>query len=361
MRRSILAVTAAVLFACSCTYRQEIPPIEFPSPPPVTIATPLPKLDTRRDLSLQGEFGRIAEQAQGRVGAAALLLETGQMAELRADEQFAMQSVYKLPITMAALYAEAQGKLSLDEKIAVKPSDFVRHGVRSPIRDQFPEGGEFTIRELMAQSMSESDGTASDVLMEQAGGPEAVGDYLGLLGIKEMHVLNSEKEIFVDWETQYRNSTTPRATIDLLRAVLNGGGIDDNARQELLYMMRESTPGGRRIKKLLPKDVEVAHKTGTGGNKDGVSAATNDVGIIYLPDGRHLLIAVYVVDSTAPAYVREKTIAEMAKAAWDKWVEGLPISAISNAATSNKLQNANLANGKQNSNLANRRSVNSKH
>jgi len=360
MRRTVLAVLASVLFA-SCTYREELPPLEYPSPPPVTAATPLSKLEIKRDLSLQTEFARIADQAQARVGVSALLLETGQAAELNPEQQFAMQSVYKLPIAMAALYAEAQGKISLDEKVGVTPKDFVRRGVRSPIRDQFPNGGEFTIRELLAQAMSESDGTASDVLMEQAGGPTAVEDYLRRLGIKDMNVLNSEKEIFEDWETQYRNSASPRATIDLLRALCSGAGIDDDARHELVYMMRESTPGRRRLKKLLPDGVEVAHKTGTGGNQDGVSAATNDVGIIYLPDGRHLLIAVYVVDSTAPAYVREKTIAEMAKAVWDKWIEGLPILNLNINAAAIKQQNSNISNKQQNSNLSNRKPSNAKH
>src|SRR3954451_13924969 len=135
MRRIVLAVSASVLFA-SCTYREELPPLEFPTPPPITAAAPLTKIDVKRDLSLQAEIANIAEQAQGRVGAAALLLETGQTAELNADEEFMMQSVYKLPIAMSVLYAEAQGKLSLDERVAVKPSDFVRRGVRSPIRDQ---------------------------------------------------------------------------------------------------------------------------------------------------------------------------------------------------------------------------------
>jgi beta-lactamase class A len=131
-----------------------------------------------------------------------------------------------------------------------------------------------------------------------------------------------------------------------------GAGIPPEPREELLYLMKSSGPGYRRLKHLLPKDIEIAHKTGTGGTKPVgtptpntattaspipvkaprskptprpvgspqiVSSSTNDVGIIYLPNGKHILIAVYVADSTASAFIREGTIAQIAKAVWDRW------------------------------------------
>ena len=63
----------------------------------------------------------------------------------------------------------------------------------------------------------------------------------------------------------------------------------------------------------------VAHKTGTSRTVDGVTAATNDVGLVTLPKGRHLAIAVFVSDSGANDAVREEVIAKVAKAAWDEW------------------------------------------
>jgi beta-lactamase class A len=68
---------------------------------------------------------------------------------------------------------------------------------------------------------------------------------------------------------------------------------------------------------MLPESAEVAHKTGTSGTVRGFTAATNDVGIVKLPDGRHLAIAVFVSDSRAPIEGREGAIARIARAAWD--------------------------------------------
>jgi len=345
MKASIVVLIA--LSFVGCGLKQDIPteaPTAMAAAKTASIA-PLPKLDLKHDTFLESQIADIAQQAEGRVGVSAVLLETDDAAELNGGDQFPMQSVYKLPIAMAVLFDSSQGKLSLNQQISVRPSDFVRAGVRSPIRNLFPQGGVFTIRELLAQAISESDGTANDVLLEQAGGPTGVMDYLKKLGVDQMFVMDSEKDIFKDWDTQYRNSASPRATIELLRQLQFGAGIAPDPRQELLYLMKSSGPGWRRLKRLLPKDVEIAHKTGTGGTKavelpasntattlqglrptprpsispQIISSSTNDVGIIYLPNGKHILIAVYVSDSPAPAFVREKTIAEIAKAVWDRW------------------------------------------
>jgi len=70
---------------------------------------------------------------------------------------------------------------------------------------------------------------------------------------------------------------------------------------------------------LLPKTTVVAHKTGTSGSREGVTAATNDIGIIYLPNGKDFAIAVFVSDSPADEKTRDAVIARIAKAAWDRW------------------------------------------
>ena len=72
-----------------------------------------------------------------------------------------------------------------------------------------------------------------------------------------------------------------------------------------------------RLKGLLPKTAVVAHKTGSSGTSNGITAATNDIGIVTLPNGHHLAIVVFVSDSTVDLAAREKVIAQIAKAIWD--------------------------------------------
>ena len=172
----------------------------------------------------------------------------------------------------------------------------------------------------MRYAVSESDGTASDVLFGLAGGADGIGAYLKEINVSEITILNTEKEIGRDWETQYRNWASPEGAVMLLRALHERRGLSEPSQALLLKLMTETPTGPKRLKGLLPAGTSVAHKTGTGGaNARGIAAATNDIGIITLPNGRHLAIAVFVSDSPANETTREAVISQIARAAWDKW------------------------------------------
>lgn len=290
---------------------------------PVTLSSPTPSAQRERtpeeDTELRNQIEQIASVAKGRVGVAARRVDTDQFVLINAREHFPMQSVYKLPIAMAVLAQVDKGKLKLEQRVRVETSDFVRIGQHSPIRDRNPKGVELSLRELLRYAVSESDGTASDVLLELVG-VEGVSKYLNELGINEMIVANSEKEIGQDWETQYRNWASPSGALLLLYRLVQLNAISVQSQQLLFKFMIESPTGPKRLKGLLPKTAVVGHKTGTSGTSaEGVTAATNDIGLISLPDGGTLAIAVFVSDSPADLATREKVIAEIAKAAWDKW------------------------------------------
>jgi beta-lactamase class A len=266
---------------------------------------------------LRGQLEKIAPDAKGRVGAAVMLLETGESADLNGDEHFPMQSVYKLPIAMAVLRRVDIGELKLDQTVKVERSDFVRQGQYSPVRDKNPQGAELSLAELLRYAVTESDGTASDVLLNLAGGAKGVMSFLAEIGVSGVNVVNSEKEIGRDWQTQYENWATPKGAVSLLAALQAGRGLSAESRALLMKLTTESIPGAKRLKGQLPAGTVVAHKTGTGGTREGVTSATNDIGIVTLPDGRHLAVAVFVSDSRADEATREAVIARLAKAAWD--------------------------------------------
>src|SRR6267154_2326124 len=134
------------------------------------------------------------------------------------------------------------------------------------------------------------------MLMKLAGGHEAVQAFLNELKITDIVVANTEKEIGQKWQTQYRNWASPEAAVDLLRALHERRGLSESSQSLLLKLM-----------------------TGSSGTQDGITAATNDIGIITLPSGRHLAIAVFVSDSPADEATREGVIARVAEAVFDQW------------------------------------------
>jgi beta-lactamase class A len=268
---------------------------------------------------LREAFETTAATSGGRVGVYAEVVETHGTAGLNEDERFPMQSVYKLPICMAVLDEVTRGEFPLTREIRIRAEDLAPAGLHSPIRDAHPQGGVFRIEELIHAAIAESDGTASDVLLKLAGGPVAATAYLRRLGIRDMEIATTEAEMARDPMAQYRNFSTPRAAVALLKTLSSDDKVPPTTRELLLTELTRSTPGPHRIKGLLPPGTPVAHKTGTDGTHNGLTRATNDIGIVTLPDGRRLAIAVLVKDSTADEPTREATIATIAKAAFDAW------------------------------------------
>ncbi len=265
--------------------------------------------------SLAGDMEILSRPAKGHVGVAAQVIGTKQIFGFHESEHFPMQSVYKFPIAMAVLNAVDHGQLALGQTVRVTKGALVPEALHSPIRDEH-HGGEFdtTVQDLLRYAVSESDGTASDALLRVLGGPAKVQQYLTTLGVTEVRIVNTEMEMSTDDALQYQNWATPRGMVQLLRLFQQGRSLSRTSQELLMGWMTDTTTGPQRIKGLLPNGTSVAHKTGTSQTRNGVTAATNDVGLVSLPLGRGLLVAIFVSDSPADTAVREGVIAKIASA-----------------------------------------------
>jgi beta-lactamase class A len=272
--------------------------------------------------TLSTEFADLAKASGGRLGICVASIERGPAPQqLNGGERFPMQSVYKLPIAMAVLEAVDRKTLSLDKTVTLARADMAGVHVHSPLRDRYPNGGvEVSVRDLIRAAIVDSDGVASDALYRLAGGGPRITASVRALGITGIAIVATEREMARDPMVQYRNYATPCAVVALLRALQTGHGVSAAAREILLKDLTESTPGANRIKGLLPPGTAVAHKTGTDSTRAGLTRATNDVGLVTLPDGRHLAIAIFVKDSTADEAAREHAIAAAARLAFDAWM-----------------------------------------
>lgn len=315
IKKAWLYTFCLFLLTLGCTIinssnREDTPNNQTSAPRGITIS------NADRTNELRDRIEQISQAARGRVGVTATVLETGESVTLNGNQQFPMQSVYKFPIAMAVLAQVDRGKLKLDQKIRVEASEVLQG---SRILDEKSQGMEFSLAEILKYMVSESDNTASDLLLKQVGEPRIVTEYLRGLGVNDIVVANTEKELAQDTAVQYRNYATPDAAVVLLRVFHEGKGLSKSSQALLLQLMTETTTGPKRIKGLLPNGTVVAHKTGTSSTVNGVTAATNDVGLVTLPNGRHMAIAVFVSDSGANNAIREEVIAKVAKAAWDEW------------------------------------------
>jgi beta-lactamase class A len=298
------------------------------------------------ETAVEREIARLAESAAGKVGVAAVHVETGRRVSFNGGERFPMASSYKFPIALHVLRLVDRGELRLDAPVSIAARDY-RPGY-SPLAE-FAGGRPMTlpVSRLLELMLMESDNSATDVLMRLTGGGAAVTARLRELGVRDIDVSRPEALLMADgsgvktlppesewtrerldaamdavpeaereaaavrYATDPRDTATPDAMADLLARAHKGETLSPDSTRLLLKVMTDATTGRLRIKGRLPAGTLVAHKSGT------MAGTTNDVGIITLPDGTHVAIAVFLKSSTLPYDRREAPIAEISRTVYD--------------------------------------------
>jgi beta-lactamase class A len=254
----------------------------------------------------------IAAPAGGTVGFAAVDLASGRSLGMRENERFPLQSVFKVPVAIEVLLQADAGKLDLQRVIALHSSDR---------RD----GNEFTMEipakrtaeQLLEAMLVNSDNIACDKLLSLIGGPKIVDARMKGLGIVEITIRSSERDLAAG---RADNTATPAAIVALLAKIArNEVGLSAASAKRLDTLLLATRTGTNRIKGALPAGTPVAHKTGTSVTKNGKTDATNDIGLVTLPNCDRIAIAIFVHSSPADEETRATVISQLARAAYDEF------------------------------------------
>ena len=269
--------------------------------------------------SLREKIRQIVSTKNAIVGVSIIGNDGKDTISMNGERHYPMQSVFKFHIALAVLSQIDEGKFSLDQKIEVQKKDLLP-GMYSPLREENPNGGSFSISKLIEYAVSLSDNVGCDVLLRLLGGPEVVNEYFLKNRIENVSIKFNEEEINANPELMFQNWTTPKAANETLaKFYYNNNKLLSQKSYDFIWkVMRETETGVNRLKGQLPKGTIVAHKTGSSGtDKDGLTVAVNDIGIVFLPNGKHFFISVFVTNSKENEETNEKIIADIAKATWD--------------------------------------------
>ena len=296
---------------------------------------------------LEAEIARLAESALGVVGVGALHLESGQEVYLNPDVRFPMASTYKVPIAVQMLSLVDMKEHSLDDKYVIKDEDL--RPTHSAMTEHLLPGSELTLENLISVMLQYSDNVATDLVLDMAGGGQAVTDKMRALGVDIrvdrptwvliMNWLGIEdasvespvsKQDYqeavtqdIDWvdvdalsrrfEEDPRDAATPRGMTRLLEGIWRREILSEASSELLIDIMYGTTTGAGRLKGMLPPNTQVSHKTGT------IGMTTNDVGIIDLPHGAgHVAVVVFIKSSRILEYQdREPVIAQISRSLYD--------------------------------------------
>ena len=120
------------------------------------------------------------------------------------------------------------------------------------------------------------------------------------LGFYDIHVRMTEKQMHNNPAKAIENSSTPAEMARLFEWFYHHK--DDNQYLTFIWKtMEDCSTGLKRIPAAIPED-RIVHKTGTGFPSEGLQDM-NDAGIILMPDGSHVIIAVFTTNSPSEAVV----------------------------------------------------------
>ncbi len=273
---------------------------------------------------LRQRIDRIVTTKKAVVGVAINGMKANDSLSFNGQRHFPMQSVFKFPIALTVLSEIDKGNFSLDQKIDIKKDELLPD-LWSPIQKNYPEGATLTIAKIIEYTVALSDNVGCDILLKLIGGTQAVENYFLSLGFKDFAVKINEETMQNNWDLQFLNWTTPKEANEILATFYkNRNGLLSIENYDFIWdIMKGTETGKERLRGQLPEETIVAHKTGWSGKhkETGVTAAINDIGIIFLPNKKYFSMSVFITESLEDFETNEKIISDISKAAWDYFID----------------------------------------
>lgn len=255
--------------------------------------------------AFEQRLAELERSSGGRLGVAVLDARTGAFWGRRVSERFALCSTSKVLIVGAVLARVDHGRDDLDRRVRVEQAELLEY---APVAKAHA-GGSITLRELCSAAVEVSDNTAANLLLASVGGPAGMTAFARALGDQVTRLDRNEPALNEAIPGDPRDTTSPAAMVDDLRALVLGTALSASSRELLAGWMLRCSTGGHRLRAGLPSGWQIADKTGTGDH-----GTANDVAVIW-PEGRKpLVVAAFLTGATVGRDAQEAVLAGVGRA-----------------------------------------------
>ena len=255
---------------------------------------------------LEGRLAEIAAQSGGRLGVAVLDVASGARAGHAASELFPLCSTFKVLAVGAVLVRVDAGEEQLGRRIRFTPDAVVAN---SPVTGSRAGREGLSLDDLCGAALTMSDNTAANLILAALGGPSAVTAFARRLGDRVTRLDRTETALNEAIPGDPRDTSTPLAMLENLKALTLGPVLSAASRDRLLAWLKANRTGDARLRARLPAGWQVGDKTGSGDR-----GTANDLGLLWPPGRPPILVATYLTECTAPPEHRNATIAAIGEA-----------------------------------------------
>jgi beta-lactamase class A len=224
--------------------------------------------------SLQASLSQLATHAPGHVGIMIQELSTGLSSSVNGSANMPAASVIKIPVMVEVFRQMELGKLGLNSTVHLTTTD--RDWGWGDLADA-PAGKKYTVDRLLRLMITESDNTATNMLIRKVG-RQSVNTTMHKLGLH-----NTELTDYIRSDGDIRSiRTSPADMTKLLTKIAHEKLIDAWSSREMLAILAGQQHNGL-LPQPLPAGLEIAHKTGT------LHDTLNDVGIVFLNNDPYVI------------------------------------------------------------------------
>lgn len=258
----------------------------------------------KRLRNLHTAFSQLEQTNGGRLGVAVLDTATGDRSGYRADERFPMCSTFKFLLASAVLQHVDLHKESLDRAIPVPPKPLL---FNSPLTEPHA-GSTMTVAELCHATLTRSDNTAANLLLEITGGPTGITTFCRSIGDQVTRLDRTETALNESLTGDPRDTTSPAAMASNLKTVLLGNVLSSASVRQLVGWMGAGPSGLDRLRANLPPGWSAVDKTGSNGEH-----TSNDIAMFWPPNGAPVAVTAYITQCPGPESKRAAMLQEIGR------------------------------------------------
>ncbi|GGW40228.1 serine hydrolase [Arenibacter certesii] len=209
---------------------------------------------------------------------------------INVDEKFHAASTMKVPVMIELFKQANEGKINLNDSIVLK-NEFKSIVDGSLYSMDINEDSDdiiyqqidtkVALKDLMHSMITISSNLATNVLIELVDAKKVTAT-MRELGAEKIEVLRGVEDLKA-YEKGLSNSTTARDLMIIMKSIANTNAGNQKDCEAMIAILKDQQHKNV-IPFYLPKEVKVAHKTGS------ITGVHHDAGIVYLPDGRSYVL-----------------------------------------------------------------------
>ncbi|OIQ37807.1 MAG: serine hydrolase [Bacteroidetes bacterium MedPE-SWsnd-G1] len=211
---------------------------------------------------------------------------------INSKAEFHAASTMKVPVMIEVFKQAREGKFSIKDSILVK-NEFKSIVDGSAYQmDITDDGGDelykmvdkkVTIEKLVYDMITVSSNLATNILIDMVDAKK-VTETMRSLGADKIEVLRGVEDQKA-YDKGLSNSTTANDLVQIFKGIASNAAGSESECNNMLSILKDQKYNDL-IPKYYPKNVTVAHKTGS------ITGVHHDAGIIYLPNGNSYVLVI---------------------------------------------------------------------